>query len=474
MPEERKPAVVGLEEVLSKDPAKSYEEFERTLQEEIAKTALEELEGRGYVGWKQMNEMYLELSTAEQWELLKPLIQQYGAVAPYIGFFEDLDDNEILQYASELGGTWMIEDFDLIKDQFDDPKIFIPQLEQAAGINTVLDTELRKNHHLMDIIKEQFPELDFANIEDWDDETKQSLLQLASEMPAGAILASNILGYNSPVTPVFPEQEGAVGNRPLYREGFAEEMIRVLSPMNLGVLQEYLVRGNHLSAIGSWTYGEIGTATIQALEAAFTQHNLSGRAPELDDLMKTELIQNQVTPATFDFIFEHLKKELVNDETANEEKEAQAYYAKPFLTDSTDQVFRIGGEVIGRNIDYKMASELSDIFDLIKRSKYDEVLETQLELVKSNREKELFNLQRKRQAKHLGTDPTGLKTDIVEGLDAAEVEQEAEKLANIEFSRRLQDTYFKQEIDDNERRYALNQASLGFNNALRNLGGPYG
>ena len=31
MPEERKPAVVGLEEVLSKDPAKSYEEFEAAL-----------------------------------------------------------------------------------------------------------------------------------------------------------------------------------------------------------------------------------------------------------------------------------------------------------------------------------------------------------------------------------------------------------------------------------------------------------
>ena len=90
----------------------------------------------------------------------------------------------------------------------------------------------------------------------------------------------------------------------------------------------------------------------------------------------------------------------------------------------------------------------------------------------------MFNLQRQRQAAHLGTDPTGLKTDIVQPLVVTdtrdEVSVEAEKLANIEFSRRLQDTYFKQEIDDNERRYALNQASLGFNNALRNLGGPYG
>ena len=470
MVEERRPGIIAIEDALSDEPAQDYESFERTIRENIHQAALEHLEGRGYVGWKALNEIHLHLSTAEQWALLKPLIQQYGSVGPYMGFFEDLNDNEILQYASELGGTWMIEDFDLIKEQFSDPKIFVSQLEEAAGINTVLETELGKSQHLMDIIKEQFPELDFENIKDWDDATKQSLLSLASEMPAGSILASNILGYDSPVTPVFPAQEGAVGNRPVYRDKFAEEMVRSLSPMNLGILQEYLVRGGYLSAIGNWTYGDIDGGTIAALESAFTQHNLSGRAPALDELMKTELIQNQVTPATFDFIFENLKKELVNDETLNEDKEAQAYYAKPFMTDSTDQVTRIGKEVISREVDYKMASELSDIFEEIKKSKYDEVLEQQFTLQRTNREKELYNLQRKRQAAHLGTDPTGLKTDIVQPLEAGDVSAEADKLANIEFKERLKDTYFTQEIEDNERRYAINQASLGFNNALRNLG----
>ena len=52
-----------------------------------------------------------------------------------------------------------------------------------------------------------------------------------------------------------------------------------------------------------------------------------------------------------------------------------------------------------------------------------------------------------------------------------EMAQQAATFAKLDFSRRLKDTYFAQEIEDSERRAAIAQASIGFNTALRSLGG---
>ena len=64
MVEERRPGIIAIEDALSDEPAQDYESFERTIQENIHQAALEHLEGRGYVGWKALNEIHLHLSTA--------------------------------------------------------------------------------------------------------------------------------------------------------------------------------------------------------------------------------------------------------------------------------------------------------------------------------------------------------------------------------------------------------------------------
>ena len=145
------------------------------------------------------------------------------------------------------------------------------------------------------------------------------------------------------------------------------------------------------------------------------------------------------------------------------------------LAAATERADTIAGQVISRDVDMVTAGKLAEVYNNIYREKYEEVVDTALQKMSTGREAELQRIKDIREGKSVPDTrfvglPASSETESTVPSQE-ELSQQAATFAKLDFSRRLKDTYFAQEIDDNERRAAIAQASIGFNTALRSLGG---
>ena len=172
-----------------------------------------------------------------------------------------------------------------------------------------------------------------------------------------------------------------------------------------------------------------------------------------------------------------LTEELKNDVSVLGEEERTRLYGINELTlaAATERADTIAGQVIGRDVDMVTAGKLAEVYKNIYNEKYKQVVDTALQKMETGRAAELNRIRaiqggEQGDATRFVGLPASAETESTVPTQE-EMAQQAATFAKLDFSRRLKDTYFAQEIEDSERRAAIAQASIGFNTALRTLGG---
>ena len=128
-----------------------------------------------------------------------------------------------------------------------------------------------------------------------------------------------------------------------------------------------------------------------------------------------------------------------------------------------------------RDVDMITAGRLAKVYQDIYNEKYQQVVETALEKMSTGRRAELQRIKNVQAGKDVedtrfvGVPASSETESLIPSTE--ELGQQAATFAKLDFARKLKDTYFAQEIDDNERRSAITQSAIGFNTALRTLSG---
>lgn len=422
-------------------------------------------------------------SPEEAWEVMKSVIITQQTVEPFEEYFKSLTEADAFDKLSQLIG-YMIPDIELVVDN-----VLTPQ-KQTEFTSFVVSQEIAKQQEVLDNApgSEQIKELlrnmglDTTNFEDLPQEAKKVLLDMinANMQIAGAAALAQYYGFNQEEAVFNFDYTGeSVRTGPVYKQGMASSLLASMSENEVADLQSKLIEAGYLSPFSPYTlFDPSDAATQNALAAAMGAHNNRVDAtPELNRQQQYELLSGLVSPGTTNIILNKLNAELNNDISRLGQEESTRLYGVNELTlaAATERVDTIAGQVMGRDIDMVTAGKLAEVYTNIYNEKYEQVVDTALQKMATGREAELQRIKDIRAGKSVPDTrfvglPASSETESTVPSQE-ELAQQAATFAKLDFSRRLKDTYFAQEIDDNERRASIAQASIGFNTALRTLGG---
>lgn len=422
-------------------------------------------------------------SPEEAWEVMKSVIITQQTVEPFEEYFKSLPEADAFDKLSQLIG-YMIPDIELVVDN-----VLTPQ-KQTEFTSFVVSQEIAKQQEVLDNApgSEQIKELlrnmglDTTNFEDLPQEAKKVLLDMvnANMQVTGAAALAQFYGFNQEEAVFNFDYTGeSVRTGPVYKQGMALSLLASMTENEVADLQSKLIEAGYLSPFSPYTlFDPSDAATQNALAAAMGAHNNRIDAtPELNRQQQYELLSGNVSVATTDVVLNKLNAELNNDISRLGQEETTRLYGVNELTlaAATERVDTIAGQVMSRDIDMVTAGKLAEVYTNIYNEKYEQVVDTALQKMATGREAELQRIKDIRAGKSVPDTrfvglPASSETESTVPLQE-ELAQQAATFAKLDFSRRLKDTYFAQEIDDNERRASIAQASIGFNTALRTLGG---
>ena len=422
-------------------------------------------------------------SPEEAWEVIKSVIITQQTVEPFEEYFKSLTEADAFDKLSELVG-YMIPDIELVVDN-----VLTPQ-KQTEFTSFIVSQEVAKQQEVLDNapgseqIKELLRNMGFetANFEDLPQEAKKVLLDMinANMQVSGAAALAQFYGFNQEEAVFNFDYTGeSVRTGPVYKQGMASSLLASMSENEVADLQSKLIEAGYLSPFSPYTlFDPSDAATQNALAAAMGAHNNRVDAtPELNRQQQYELLSGLVSPGTTNVILNKLNAELNNDISRLGQEESTRLYGvnELSLAAATERVDTIAGQVMSRDIDMVTAGKLAEVYTNIYNEKYEQVVDTALQKMATGREAELQRIKDIRAGKSVPDTrfvglPASSETESTVPSQE-ELAQQAATFAKLDFSRRLKDTYFAQEIDDNERRAAIAQASIGFNTALRTLGG---
>lgn len=458
---------------------RDYDSFLRELQEETPTFIGGQLAGGFGVYYTDA----ATISEEDQWEIIKSLAIQQQRISPYSEYLKGLTDDLRKQKLQELVG-YGIPDLDDVVSEL------LPQNLQNEFTSYVIQMSTVDQNKILDdapgaeiirkLLKDQGLEgLDFEKLPA---ELKQSLLNIvnASSNIPGAAAYAQYYGFSQEEAVFNFNYTGTSTNPgPVYKQGMASSLLASMSESEVGKLQSKLIESGYLSPFTAYTLFDPSDAATQiALAKAMASHNNRvGATPTLDRNQQYELLSGLVSPDTTKLILNKLNSELDNDiSTLGEEERTRLYGVNELtLAAATERADTIAGQVLSRDIDMVTASKLAEVYTNIYNEKYQEVVKTALDKMATGRSAELQRIKDIQAGKQVeDTRFVGLpaSSEIESTVPSTEeMAQQAATFAKLDFSRRLKDTYFAQEIDDNERRAAIAQSSIGFNTALRTLGG---
>lgn len=422
-------------------------------------------------------------SPEEQWEVIKSVIITQQNIEPYIEYFKTLTEEDAYDKLTQLVG-FTLPDFAIAAEEI------LSEQKNQEMIAFIVNQEVAKTQEILNNApgSEQLKELirasgyepeDFENLPA---EIKTNLLNIynASTNIPGATALAQYYGFNQEEA-VFDFNYTGTSTQggPVYKQGMASSLLASMSENEVADLQSKLIEAGHLNPFTAYTLFDPSDAATQiALGKAMGEHNnrVDG-TPILDKAQQYELLSGLVSPGTTELILNKLNEELNKDVSRLGEEERTRLYGvnELSLAAATERADTIAGQVISRDIDMVTAGKLADVYNNIYREKYEEVVDTALQKMSTGREAELQRIKDIREGKSVPDTrfvglPASSETESTVPSQE-ELSQQAATFAKLDFSRRLKDTYFAQEIDDNERRAAIAQASIGFNTALRSLGG---
>lgn len=422
-------------------------------------------------------------SPEEAWEVMKSVIITQQTVEPFEEYFKSLSEQDAFDKLAQLIG-YMIPDIELVVDN-----VLTPQ-KQTEFTSFVVSQEIAKQQEVLDNApgSEQIKELlrnmglDTTNFEDLPQEAKKVLLDMinANMQISGAAALAQYYGFNQEEAVFNFDYTGeSLRTGPVYKQGMASSLLASMSENEVADLQSKLIEAGYLSPFSPYTlFDPSDAATQNALAAAMGAHNNRVDAtPELNRQQQYELLSGLVSPGTTNVILNKLNAELNNDISRLGQEESTRLYGvnELSLAAATERVDTIAGQVMSRDIDMVTAGKLAEVYTNIYNEKYEQVVDTALQKMATGREAELQRIKDIRAGKSVPDTrfvglPASSETESTVPSQE-ELAQQAATFAKLDFSRRLKDTYFAQEIDDNERRASIAQASIGFNTALRTLGG---
>lgn len=426
-------------------------------------------------------------SKEEAWEVMKSIIITQQTAEPFIEYFKNLAETGFEEQAfdelSQLVGYGIVDLESVVDDVLSEQK-------QTEFTSFIVNQEIAKQQEVLDTApgNEQIRELlrsmgfDADNFEDLPAEAKKILLDQinATTQIPGATALAQFYGFNQEEAVFNFDYTGkSMRGGPVYKQGMASSLLASMSENEVADLQSKLIEAGYLSPFSPYTlFDPSDAATQNALAAAMGAHNnrVDG-TPILNKSQEYELLSGLVSPGTTDLLVTKLNEELNKDVgKLNQEEKTRLYGVNELsLAAATERADTIAGQVISRDVDMVTAGKLAEVYNNIYREKYEEVVDTALQKMSTGREAELQRIKDIREGKSVPDTrfvglPASSETESTVPSQE-ELSQQAATFAKLDFSRRLKDTYFAQEIDDNERRAAIAQASIGFNTALRSLGG---
>ena len=311
---------------------------------------------------------------------------------------------------------------------------------------------------------------------------QEALLQLSRAnlaIPGSAALAG-FYGYDNQSAVFNFDYTGTSANiGPVYKMGMAEGLLASMSENEVADLQSSLIKAGYLSPFASYTlFDPSDPATQVALSKAMAAHNNRKHGtPKLTVQQQSEILSGLISPELTTTVLDKLNFELKRDARQLEKEENTRLYAVNELTlaAATERADTIAGGVLQRDVDMITAGKLAKVYQDIYNEKYQQVVETALDKMSTGRRAELQRIQDVKAGKQVddtrfvGVPASSETESLIPSTE--EMGQQAATFAKLDFARKLKDTYFAQEIDDNERRSAITQSAIGFNTALRTLSG---
>ena len=424
----------------------------------------------------------------EKKEIVHSVIIDQQRLSPYKEYFTSMtSDEQKLEGLKELS-SYMIPDFygvakEILPESLYEELVAYGIQNQLVNQSKVLETSAGKKllENMLSDYNSQTG-LDVKEISELPMSIQENLYQQAMALSGapGSAAFAQFYGYSQEDAVFnFNFDGGTLVGGPVYRQGMASGLLASMSEDEVANLQSKLIEAGYLSPFASYTlFDSSDPSTINALGKAMAAHNKRvGATPELDIPEQSEILQGVISIDLTNKILNKLNTELQNDVSTVRDEERTRLYGVNELTlaAATERADTIAGQVVGRDIDMVTAGKLAEVYKNIYNEKYQEVVKTALDKAATGREAELQRIQDIQAGKTVDdTRFVGLPASAeTEGTvpTTEELAQQAATFAKLDFARKLKDTYFAQEMEDNDRKAAITQASIGFNTALRTLGG---
>ena len=414
----------------------------------------------------------------EQWEIIKSVIINQGNVEAFQEYFNQLSDEDTFNKLSELIG------YNMNPELIDAIEIAAPA-ERDKFISYIVTNETTAAAQIFDNApgsEELKKILGIENFEDITESQKADFLQIINasmNIPGSAALAQ-YYGYDNQSAVFNFDYEGTSTNvGPVYKMGMAEGLLASMSENEVADMQSLLIRAGYLSPFSAYTlFDPSDPATQVALGKAMAAHNnRKDGAPQLNLAQQQEILSGLISPELTNVVLDKLNFELNQDVKQLDKEEKTRLYATNELTlaAATERADTIAGGVLQRDVDMVTAGRLAKVYQDIYNEKYQQVVETALDKMSTGRRAELQRIRDVQAGKDVedtrfvGVPASSETESLIPSTE--ELGQQAATFAKLDFARKLKDTYFAQEIDDNERRSAITQSAIGFNTALRTLSG---
>lgn len=424
-----------------------------------------------------------KITMDQQFEIIQQLVIDQQRLGPYKEWFNNLTDQNKMKYLKDLVG-FNIVDLGEVSQELLTETDYEDLLLYVTNYGFVDQSKILEGSAGQQIVADILEGLGFdgADFDELPTGVRESVYQQALALigAPGSAAFAQFYGYDREDAVFnFDYQGGTLNQGPVYRQGMASSLLASMSENEVAEMQTLLIEAGHLSPFASYTlFDPSDAATVNALGKAMATHNKRfGATPVLDRQQQAEILSGIVSVETTNVLIGKLTEELKNDVSVLGEEERTRLYGINELTlaAATERADTIAGQVIGRDVDMVTAGKLAEVYKNIYNEKYKQVVDTALQKMETGRAAELNRI------KAIQGGEQGDATRFV-GLPASaetestvptqeEMAQQAATFAKLDFSRRLKDTYFAQEIEDSERRAAIAQASIGFNTALRSLGG---
>jgi len=420
----------------------------------------------------------MEHSPEEQWEVIKAVIISQGNVSAFQEYFNQLGEEETFDKLGELLGYGLneeiIEAIEIAQPQQKNRLISFIVTNETAKAQEIFDNAPGSDELKKIIGTDNFEELPASMQEEM-----LVLVRKTTQIPGATALAS-YYGFDNQSAAFAFDYDGTSDTAgPVYKMGMAQGLLASMSENEVADLQSKLIRAGYLSPFTAYTlFDASDPATQAALGQAMAAHNnRKNGTPMLDVTQQSELLSGYVSPELTNTILDKLNSELRNDEAALGKEEKTRLYATNELTlaAATERADTIAGGVLQRDVDMITAGRLAKVYQDIYNEKYSQVVETALDKMSTGRRAELQRIRDVQAGKNVADTrfvgvPASSETEsLVPSTE--EMGQQAATFAKLDFARKLKDTYFAQELEDNERRAAISQASIGFSTALRTLSG---